>query len=84
MVFGWTELATGSRGEGDDAKGCVEKRLKVMGRTVDIASTIIFVQRGKRHERQGALEQKEYQDRQFWERRERTDVFSVVVPILRA
>ena len=42
-VFGCTELATGTCGEGDDTKGCVEKQLKVMGWTVDIASTIISV-----------------------------------------
>src|SRR6266567_6417228 len=34
-----------------------------MGWIVDIASTIIFVQRRKRHERQGALKQNGYQDR---------------------
>ena len=60
MVFGCTELATGICGEGDEAKGCVEKGLKVIGQTVNIASTINFVQWGKQHERQGAFEQNEY------------------------
>jgi len=55
MIVKLANLATWSYSEGDDAKDHMEKRLKVISQTVNIFAMIFFVQRGKRHKRQGVL-----------------------------